>query len=251
MSTSKHLLPAFPYIQQNGDVDRLHAILSNTSSLDKILILIQYGSKLMNATVFKPQTLSTSTAVLTHDTSLFLQKFIISVKESAIHVKLDNLSAKMGDIRVFLRLWGLLGMYKHGVRLSQDPPRDPIVRMISKVQWVIDTIYCPLEATAYLSSHKILGAKPLTQAKLHLLCCRIFVVHIIFEAVKMFRIRQLSNGVVDKAWWDGLISNVAYLPMALHWSNVGGIGLSESMVAVLGTIVGCIEVNKLWHKTTL
>ena len=112
-------------------------LFSRTSTLDKTLLTVSYTLHLLHSVLAKTPRLSVS----------------------RLTTSLTPLTAIFDDFRVFLRLWGLLGIYSWGVSTYLTPPGDGIVRAITWGQVVTCALFQSLENGAYLAGKGVLGWK--------------------------------------------------------------------------------------------
>ncbi|KAL9067308.1 MAG: hypothetical protein Q9161_007008 [Pseudevernia consocians] len=124
--------PQPPSAQKNSRGTR--KLLSHTSTLDKTLLTISYTLHLLHSVLAKTPRLSVS----------------------RLTTSLTPLTAIFDDFRVFLRLWGLLGIYDWGVSTYLTPPENGIVRAITWGQVVACALYQVLENGAYLAGKGVL-----------------------------------------------------------------------------------------------
>ena len=71
--------------------------------------------------------------------------------------RLKALSSLISDVRIFARIFGLLGIYRWGKAVLQNEEQDSVVRGITSVQVGCNVIFQILENGAYLSSKGVLG----------------------------------------------------------------------------------------------
>lgn len=112
-------------------------LLSRTSTLDKTLLTVSYTLHLLHSVLAKTPRLSAS----------------------RLTTSLTPLTVIFDDFRVFLRLWGLLGIYSWGVSTYLTPPGDRRVRAITWGQVVACALYQGLENGAYLAGKGVLAWK--------------------------------------------------------------------------------------------
>ena len=114
-----------------------YRLLSRTSTLDKTLLTVSYSLRLLHSILAKTPQLSVS----------------------RLTTALTPLTAIFDDFRVFLRLWGLLGIYSWGISTYLIPPEDGIVKAITWGQVVACAFFQSLENGAYLAGKGVLGWK--------------------------------------------------------------------------------------------
>lgn len=58
-----------------------------------------------------------------------------------------------------------------------------------------------------------------------------------------------EDASVDKKWWSQLFVASSWLPMAVHYSVEGGIGLNLGIVGLLGVMAGAETFRAQWEAT--
>ena len=136
-------------------ITHLNRILSTPSGTDSLLCTLQY-STLATSTL-----LSTLSLRRLHAQVLSLLSFAralpantaILISPSALPTPLSlrasqslkALSALISDFRIFVRLWGLLGIYKWGKGLLTEPPSDRVLERIAWAEVLVNVAYQVLE----------------------------------------------------------------------------------------------------------
>ncbi|KAI5811114.1 hypothetical protein DFH27DRAFT_531480 [Peziza echinospora] len=208
-----------------------------------------------------------------------------SSRLAAVSTRLKALASLISDVRIFMRLWGLLGIYEWGLSTYRAPPKDKTLRNIAYAQVAVNVFYQILENLAYLGQHKVLPVGPKRQNKFWLWSSRFWMMHVVLEFWRLKRDRDLNlkkgkaveekekkaagavgEGEVEKKikWYDfgavlksqtreglwlkQLWSNAAYAPLTVHWSLESG-ALSPLSVGTLGTIAGVIGLQQAWRNS--
>jgi len=173
----------------------------------------------------------------------------------SVETRLRNLTSLISDIRIFMRLWGLLGIAEWGVQTYEQPPRDYSLRQIAYAQVLVNVFYQILENLAYLSQHKVLRFGNKAQNKMWAWSCRFWAAHVALDFCKLWRIRQLRSRVKgttdseEREWWRIFTTNLCYAPLTLHWSMENGGALSDFIVGLLGTTAGVLSLQHAWRST--
>ncbi|ORY19576.1 hypothetical protein BCR34DRAFT_582273 [Clohesyomyces aquaticus] len=271
---------------------RLSHLLSNPASTDALLSTISYTLSLLSSLLRKTLTrrLSTiptksSAILLSGETSTLLAeisiqtptptppstKALVSIGESA-----KALAATMDDYRIFVRLWGLVGIYTwaRGTYLSpslraaspQTHMTDKLLKAITWTQIASCTLFQLLENLAYLSSKSILNLCSKTgeslDARYWIWSSRFWAIHVGLEFLRLYIIssssssssspddnekeRKIQREKDSWAWTRDLVTNLAYFPLTIHWGRERGL-LSETGVAVLGVVAGGTLVVDAWR----
>jgi hypothetical protein len=181
------------------------------------------------------------------------------------------LSAKISDFRIFVRLWGLLGIYAWGKSVYNSPPKDPLLRSIAYAQVCVNLCFQTLENVAYLAGNGITTLAPEKQGKAWMLSSKFWAAHLVLDFVRLYRVRSLwgkkeldAEGkeidVDDKdfkakrevevaTWWRQLVSDCCYAPMSIHYSRPEGL-LTQIQIGMLGIVAGGTGLREIWRKTS-
>ncbi len=138
-------------------------LLSNTSTLDKTLLTVSYTLHLLHSILAKTPRVSIS----------------------RLTTSLPPLTAILDDFRVFLRLWGLLGIYSWGVSTYLTPPENKIVRALTWGQVVACALYQGLENGAYLAGKGVLAWKKERVAKAWIWSGRAWCAYVALELARL------------------------------------------------------------------
>jgi hypothetical protein len=174
---------------------------------------------------------------------------------------------------MFMRLFGLIGMYQWGKSTLIDPPKDKIMRTLVAGQVIVNTCYQVLENMAYLNKHAVLKFSKRTEGKMWLWSTRCWAAHIALEFLRLERVRMLkgNKGGRDYEWIKTWIANAANAPLSvsdtsmseervkwplvrdaddgiqLHWSVEKGL-IPDTAVGAFGGVAGIIGLRDAWNK---
>lgn len=226
-------LSAFP--RANIAVTRLTKILAETSGLDATLLTLQYPLLLLLALPRRKPT-----------------------------PRLRALIGLISDIRIFLRLPGLLKIYLWALQTIKKPPTDGILTTITWSQIVSSTAFQALENAAYLSQHGIMGLDGKQRSAAAKWSARAWAAHVFLDLLRLGRVRQIreqakaSSGLEkedkiarkteNKKWWRDFVVNTAYAPLTVHYSLESG-AVGELWIGLLGSIVSAVSWNTAWEAT--
>ncbi|KAI4696087.1 uncharacterized protein J4E88_000259 [Alternaria novae-zelandiae] len=198
------------------------------------------------------------------------------------------LAAVISDFRIFVRLWGVLGLYTwardtYQDRLPEDASRkEKILRGLTWTAIMSCIGFQVLENGAYLSSKGALTTASWTgdvgkarENAWWLWSSRFWAAYVGVELVRL-GVQQyyaspatstsVSSGDGEKEdkiqreerikarklenwlWWKDLASNLAYAPMTVHWSLEQGL-LSDWGVGACGMVAGGALLADAWRKT--
>jgi hypothetical protein len=275
LHTTKTLCSWLPLYLKKTDktISHLNRILSTPSGTDSLLTTIQY-STLATSTLLSTLSLrrlhsqvlnllSFARALPANTTILITPYAIQTPTLLRLSQSLKALSALISDFRIFVRLWGLLGIYKWGKGLAENPPKDRVLEMIAWAEVMVNVAYQVLENGAYLSSKCVLGWDARKQARAWAWSSRFWMAHVGLELTRLGylwseRRRAGQKGkdkemVGDKevelgAWRRDLVSNAAYAPLTVHWSLEEGL-VGDLWVGFLGTVAGGVGLAQLWKNT--
>lgn len=174
----------------------------------------------------------------------------------------------IGDFRIFVRLWGLLGVYTWAKSTYATPPRDAIIKSIVWTQVVVSGFYQFLENGAYLTSKGVLRGDKWTRRedRWWVWSNRFWCAQVSLEFLRLLRVRQLKfnedfgaqsedakevkiqSKELEQRWWRDLYVNAAWFPQTVHWSTEDGC-VPEHWIGVCGTVAGVIGFKERWQET--
>ena len=173
----------------------------------------------------------------------FLSYLLLARKQeasrlAAISTHLKALASLISDVRIFMRLWGLFGIYEWLIDTLRNPPKDMTMRKIAYLQIAVNILYQILENLAYLGQHKVLPIGKKRQGSYWLWSSRFWMAHVLLEFCRLKMERDLSLRGKEKAesgnaprwykvvdvmksdgkksvWLRQLWSNMAYAPLTV------------------------------------
>jgi hypothetical protein len=196
------------------------------------------------------------------------------------------LADTIADYRIFVRLWGCMGLYTWARAtylddLPQDASRkEKTLRGLTWAAIASCVGFQVLENGAYLSSKGVLttagwagDAGKIRENKWWLWSSRFWAVYVGVELARLGVMKfsydeplkkvegdgekedkMLNEERVKAAklrewlWWKDLASNVAYAPMTVHWSLEQGM-LSDWGVGACGIVAGGALLADAWRRT--
>ena len=182
-------------------------LLSTPSGTDRVLALLYYLSTFLSptlATLARSQTLTLPTPI----PLLVITPSAAALATTSSRLKL--LASRISDVRMFMRLWGLIGIYEWGLSTYRSPPKDPVERAIVWGQVAVNTVYQVLENAAYLNMHGILGMSKRAESRAWLWSTRCWAAHIFLDFVRLERARK--KGLTWKKSW---VCNAANAPLSV------------------------------------
>ncbi|KAF2635267.1 hypothetical protein P280DRAFT_198346 [Massarina eburnea CBS 473.64] len=202
-------------------------------------------------------------------------------------VSVKALAAVVGDYRIFVRLWGMLGIYTWargtwGTPLGEGATRkEKVLRSVTWASIASCVGFQALENGAYLAGKGVLVSEGWTgeagknrEAQWWVWSSRFWAGYVVLELVRLGVLHYykepmeasekatLADGEKegkllkeekkreDGVWWRDLASNLAYMPMTVHWSLEEDRGiLNDWGVGVLGAIAGGANLVHAWKDT--
>ncbi|CZR57240.1 uncharacterized protein PAC_07130 [Phialocephala subalpina] len=268
------------YLQKtDATISQLSKILSTPSGTDTLLLTLCYTS-LLTSNILARLSLSRiqrfsrqlieSAISLPPNTTVIINTSAIPPSRLLITAqRLKALSDLISDFRIFVRLWGLIGIWKWGKRVLQDlreeGGKDETAKKIEAAQVVVNVAFQYLENGAYLSSKGVMGWSTEKQNRAWAWSSRFWAAHVALDFWRLGREwakrrskgkgKEVDDGAVNvgegewKAKWRREMAvNMAWAPLTLHWSFEQGL-VSEFWVGVLGTVAGIIGTRKLWKQS--
>lgn len=276
---------------------RLSALLSTPSGIDVVLCTTGYTLTLVYALgqrVLEKQlaVVATTLADKAADVMLPGETLIAELPASAGTKLLAQtvgsskaIADVIADYRIFVRMWGMLGLYTWARDTYLSPlPREAgrKEKLLRGTTWAAIAscvLFQVLENGAYASSKGMLTSSAWTgdagkkrETWWWVWSSRFWAVYVGCELVRLLierayhepRLQRAGDGEKEDklrveqekkeardntfTWWKDLISNIAYAPMTLHWSVEEGL-MSDLQVGVCGTIAGGALLAGAWRKT--
>ncbi|KAI9749853.1 MAG: hypothetical protein M1815_002241 [Lichina confinis] len=269
-------------------------ILSTTAGTDNVLATLNYSllALLTCLDIYSRRRIEHAALAVAEKASGALlpgETFIAAISEGSYSrirrttTRLRALTDRISDVRMFLRLWGLLGIWEWASEMWKNPPRDTIVMSITWAQIFASVMYQSLENGAYLAQHGVVDWPSEKQTRAWIWSSRFWAAHVALDLGRLWRLnsarqqRSVSqspkslaapedehvdteetkdtdiavtrphvHGEDDK-WWRQLYVNAAYAPLTLHWSLEGG-AVSDLWIGILGTSAGLVGLKHLWRE---
>lgn len=276
---------------------RLSALLSTPNGIDVVLCTTGYTLTLIYALgqqVLEKQLAAVATHVADKAAAvMFPGETLIAQLPVSAGTKLlaqtvgssKAIADVIADYRIFVRMWGVLGLYAWArdtylAPLPKEASRkDVLLRGTTWAAIASCVLFQVLENGAYAASKGMLTSEAWTgeagkkrETWWWVWSSRFWAAYVGCEMVRLAMERAYSEPSVDVvgdgekedklraeqanrdsysksfAWWKDLVSNIAYAPMTLHWSVQDGL-LSDVQVGILGTIAGGALLADAWRKT--
>ncbi len=208
-------LSIFPFLPSFYSFDVLlltdSRILSTTSGTDTLLTTTNYSllTLLTCLDIYSRRRLERTAVAVAEKASATVQllpgeTLIATISESSTSRlsrttrRLRALTDLISDVRVFMRLWGLLGIYSGARQTWFHPPQDLVTKRIVWAQVLASAAYQYLENAAYLAQHGILDWESSKQAKAWLWSARFWAVYVALDLGRLWRVKNLQQRRIKK-----------------------------------------------------
>lgn len=276
---------------------RLSALLSTPNGVDIVLCTTGYTLTLVYALgqqVLEKQLAAVATDLADKAADVMLPgETLIAELPASAGTKLlaqtvgssKAVAGVIADYRIFVRMWGLLGLYTW----ARDTYLSPLPKGASQKEKLLRTTtwaaiascvaFQVLENGAYAASKGMLTSSAWTgeagkkrETWWWVWSSRFWAAYVGCEIVRLLiertyhepraevggdgekedklRLEQERKDAYSTkfVWWKDLVSNIAYAPMTIHWSIEEGL-LSDLQVGIFGTIAGGALLADAWRKT--
>ncbi|KAH9818256.1 peroxisomal biogenesis factor 11 [Melampsora americana] len=230
-------------------MERMSRLLSTTSGTDKCLMLIQYSALLLSK--------------IDHPTS----KLAISSK--GLPQRFGALSGLISEARTTIRLLDLVAVVQWWRTLKES--RGSVVSRIleiERLEVLSMLVYYPLEHIYFLTAKHVLSFSARTASKASLYSCRAWATYTFLHLSYLWHCIQQLNREEDQyleqdvekkdrkkfqeqraALMNGVMINLAYAPLTLHWSLSQGLYSSESITALCGIVAALGQLRAAWKAS--
>lgn len=238
-------------------LDRLTKWLSSVLGTDQLIMLIQYSLDIIIHHMNIQTRERLIALLLKHFASLGIAPTPnVLPTPSALATRLKLLSEKLADVRIFLRLHGIIPTYQWLLSTHASPPEDPTIALVTKLQTYANMLYFPLENAAYLSSHSIIPMNKSTELSLWIWSARFWAAHVLLDLIRLGRERQIMKkgktketvAQDEKKWWAQLFADLAYAPISIHYSLENGLGFKDVELGYLGVVAAVASIYSVWQQ---
>ncbi|KAG2224459.1 hypothetical protein INT45_010525 [Circinella minor] len=235
----------------NPKLDHLVRFLNTVRGTDKVLMFIQYWSKILI--------------------------WLLNKKAGGLAAKrIQNFAGPVSDFRILLRYYGLLPMVQYMNYLEYNKPASKLSLAIERVQNLSMIIYYPLEHVYWLSAHDVLPISEKKTNSIGIWSCRFWAAWVVIEygrLAEQYRLlkkretgllKRIKGGDIEtnedpeaemasiKAERSSILINTlinsGYLPLTVHWSLEKGL-ISDVLVGVFGGFTSILQVYAAWCAT--
>ncbi|KAI8989384.1 peroxisomal biogenesis factor 11 [Pilobolus umbonatus] len=243
----------------NPKLDHLIRFLNSVRGTDKVLMFIQYWSKVI---IWFLQRRSPALQAVGKGVSLIQ--------------RIKNFSGPVSDFRILLRYYGLLPMVQYMNYIEYNPPQSKLALTIERLQNWSNIIYYPLEHIYWLGCHQVIPISQEKTDKIGMWSCRFWAAYVVLEYGRLFeqhrclkeketsllkRIKSGDIGVKEdpeaemgeiKAERTTMIINACintgYLPLTVHWSLERS-SFPDVLVGVFGGFASVFQIYSAWKAT--
>ncbi|CAI6311020.1 unnamed protein product [Periconia digitata] len=284
---------------------RLSSLLSNPTTTDNLLCTTSYTLSLLHALLSRLlarrlSTIATSIAEKASPVLLPGETIVATLPAPPLTQLLAQTTASVkalagaiSDYRIFVRLWGMLGIYTWARGTWNEPLPQNAGRketLLRGVTWgaIASCVgFQLLENGAYLASKGVLTGEGWAgeqgrkrEGAWWIWSSRFWAAFVLLELTRLGVVKYyeraetrssvdlegeksvLEDGEKEAKllkeekrksavlWWRDLASNLAYMPMTLHWSVEEERGiLSDWGVGALGAVAGGANLLHAWRNT--
>lgn len=256
-------------------------MLSSSANVDTTLLTVGYSFYLVQAVLARIESAQLDTAAhkLAQRLAAFAPKSLlpgetliatISASPDSRLVRAKQSAKALATLisgnRMFLRLLGLPRIWSLAAATWRSPPADPLLKSTAWIQIASIATFQYLENTGYLAANGVIGMSPEKIARRFAFAARFWAVYVFFQFVSLGRQRQLAQQqqntltalekTSDEAkeaavkreakWWRDLYVNVAWAPLTIHWSTLGGGYMPDEGVALLSLTAGWLGLRQAW-----
>lgn len=277
-SLEKNLLPTVRFADKH--ILHLSRLLSTPTGIDTSLSTFNYlltflHARLTHVVSRKYEKLAFDLAAEASDSLFPGEQVIASISPprtplSELNTSFKALSDMISEFRIFIRLWGMLGIYTWARDTYLNPPADKILRAVVWGQVTAGFGFQILENGAYLVSRGVVRGNKWTEreGKWWRWSSQFWLTHVLLEVVRLLRVRQLEfeddlKGVgqikeeevakrfeAERKWRRSFYANAAWSPLALHWSlKEEDSPVTETWIGLCGMLPGILTLRELWATT--
>ncbi|KAL1921779.1 uncharacterized protein VTP21DRAFT_10421 [Calcarisporiella thermophila] len=249
LAIAKTLGPKTPFL------DHLVRFLNSVRGTDKVLMFIQYFSKILIWYLRRR-----STAIKT-----------VNVQSLPLDARITNLAGPIADFRILLRYYGLLPMIQYMNQLEHSTPPSALHLELERWANLFNVCYYPLEHLYWLGSHGVIPMKENTTNRIGIWSCRFWAAAVILELARLweqYRLWLLRKRAVLKRFENeeevanemksletekkqmllNTVINASYLPLTAHWSIESGL-ISDVWVGIFGTVASVCQLYTAWKAS--
>ncbi|KAJ3207184.1 hypothetical protein HDU67_007621 [Dinochytrium kinnereticum] len=234
-------------MRPNPTLDKLCRYLNSVRGTDKVLMLAQYASKILIWHLKKGN------------------------PSSELSQRIANFAGPVSDFRILLRYYGLIPLTQWILYSEANPPATPTLKLLYRLQNVVNLAYYPLEHIWWLGAHKVIPISEKTLNSIGIWSCRFWAAYVVLYFFQLQQeasiLSRRSKTLLDrarkgedkdtlkaesKAVSDELnalvintVINTAYFPLTVHWSLENS-SFPDIGVGICGTIAALCQMYTAW-----
>ncbi|KAI8908637.1 hypothetical protein PhCBS80983_g03927 [Powellomyces hirtus] len=247
-------------LKPNPTLDKLTRFLGSVRGTDKVLMLIQYVSKIL---IWHLQRTGLSSPT--------------SGNRAALITRILNLAGPVADTRILLRYSGLIPLLQWTLHSESSPAATAKQQFLIRAQNAVNFIYYPLEHAYWLGLHGVIPMTPKTRDTIGIWSCRFWAAYVVLYFAQLYddhiTLRQRERALLKKkvkvddsneaphvsdvvaqvealkaerkALTINSIINAAYFPLTVHWSLERS-SFPDVGVGICGTIAAVAQLYTAW-----
>ncbi|KAI8587605.1 peroxisomal biogenesis factor 11 [Geranomyces variabilis] len=249
-------------LKPNPTLDKACRFLGSVRGTDKVLMLIQYVSKIL---VWHLQRTGLGAAN--------------SGARAALITRILNFAGPVSDTRILLRYSGLIPLLQWTLQSEAAPSTSARSQFLVRAQNLCNFIYYPLEHTYWLALHNVIPVSPKNRDRIGIWSCRFWAAYVVLYFAQLYddhlnlkqREKALLNRKIKVGGDDGSeaphvsdvlaqvqalkderkaltinsIINAAYFPLTVHWSLERS-SFPDVGVGICGTIAAIAQFYTAW-----
>ncbi|KAI8848536.1 peroxisomal biogenesis factor 11 [Chytridium lagenaria] len=239
----------FAHMAANPTLDKLCRFLNSVRGTDKVLMLAQYASKII------------------------IWKLRKGNPDSMLSQRIANFAGPVSDFRILLRYYGLIPLTQWILYSEANPPPTQTLRILYRLQNLVNLAYYPLEHIWWLGSHKVIPISEKTLNSIGIWSCRFWAAYVVLYFFQLQQeasmLARRSKALLERAKKGeekdvlkaerkiisdetnaliiNTIINASYFPLTVHWSLETS-SFPDVGVGICGTIAALCQTYAAWKS---
>lgn len=286
--TAHKLLISLQPVAKHTDLflAHLHRLLSTSAGVESLITTVAFTAIFVHARLrhlLEKQYERLATTIADNASKTMLPGEIMMAEIEAPNTRLAEacagfkaLADLFQDYWIFIRLWGLVGIYNAARENYVKPPGDAILKLLTWVHVGTGATFQILENGAYLASKGVFrgNAWERREGKWAVWSNRFWLAQVLTEGLRLLRVRQLRynedfgaqetsdegekrvkirSEALKRRWRGDFWANMGWLPVTLHWSftDEGDSPVNESWLGLGGMVPGVVGLLNAWEETSV
>ncbi|KAF2860211.1 hypothetical protein K470DRAFT_270936 [Piedraia hortae CBS 480.64] len=198
-----------------------------------------------NRVLSKPGGLSSTLSTLNY-TIYLIAHSETQWRGKAAAARWTALGSLISQTRATLRLFGLVPLYSWARELARGPAKgqDGVLYLASVVQCALYIVFQALENLAVLADAGVVKLRGGT-AHIYKKSTQAWAAALVCDLVRLLREAQIGKD--GKRWSRDMISTIAWLPVAVHYSRDSGVpGFNLGVLGACGWLGGVGQTTEMW-----